>query len=214
MVNVRKNTVGYLFFLSFALCGHALSQSASVAEISVGAIRVYKTTRQSEKHSVLHLPKRIQTPQGPGLQEQYQVIFSIAVAGVAEGDVIHVSAEMEATNDCGYDIAFGTWLMIGNDPARTVPDSSKGESYLSFPSGYNITNGNYMLPGAGDRGFMHHGSVTRSGVYVVPKGISGTRHINFIGYAQVDKLDCKKGGGLKVEKGNGQMSVLHFIAKR
>ena len=212
-INARK----YLALSAVAALAHlgeAQAQSASVAEISLGAIKVYKTPRQSEKQNVLPLPKRIQTPQGPGLQEQYQVIFSIPVEGVSEGDVIHVSAEMEATNDCGYDVAFGTWLMIGNDPARTVPDSSKGESYLSFPSGYNITNGNYMLPGAADRGFMHHGSVTRSGVYVIPKGINGTRYINFIAYAQVDKLDCKKGGGLKVEKGNGQMSVMHFIAKR
>jgi len=200
--------------VALALSGHAHSQSASVAEISVGAIKVYKTVRQGEKQLVLPLPKRIQTPRGPGLQDLYQVIFSIAVEGLSENDVLHVSAEMEATNDCGYDVAFGTWLMIGTDSARTVPDSAKGESYLSFPSGYNITNGNYMLPGAADRGFMHHGSVTRSSAFVVPKGMSGTRYINFIGYAQADKLDCKKGGGLKVEKGNGQMSVLHFMAKR
>ena len=196
------------------LGAHAHSQSPSVAEISLGAIKVYKTPRQSEKQIVLPLPKRIQTPRGPGLQEHYMVIFSIAVEGLAERDVIQVAAEMEATNDCGYDIAFGTWLMIGNDSARTVPDSAKGESYLSFPSGYNITNGNYLLPGAADRVFMHHGSVTRSSVFVVPKGMSGTRYVNFIAYAQTDKLDCKKGDGLKVEKGSGQMSVLHFMGKR
>ena len=40
------------------------------------------------------------------------MIFSIPVEGLSPGDVIQVSAEMEATNDCGYDVAFGTWLMI------------------------------------------------------------------------------------------------------
>ena len=121
---------------------------------------------------------------------------------------------MEATNDCGYDVGFGTWLMIGGDSSRTVPDPSRGEAYLGFPSGYNITNGNYQLPGAADRSFGHHGSVTRSTVFVVPKGISGTRFVNLIAYAQTDKLDCKKGGGLTVEKGAGQLNVMHFMGRR
>lgn len=208
-----RRHIGSAAVVLLAIGGFANAQSVDVTELPASALRAYKTQRQGEKQIVLPLPKRIQTPKGPGLQEQYQVIFSIPVDGLSERDVLQVSAEMEVTNDCGYDVAFGTWLMIGNDGARTVPDSAKGEGYLSYPSGYNITNGNYLLPGAGDRGFMHHGSVTRSSMFVVPRGMNGRRYVNFVAYAQTDKLDCKKGGGLKVERGNGQMSVLHFFGK-
>lgn len=199
--------------VALAFSGFANAQSINVSEISVSTLKIYKTLRQGEKQIVLPLPKRIQTPQGARLQEQYQVIFSIEVERLSEHDVIQVSADIEATNDCGYDVGFGTWLMIGNDSSRTIPDSAMGEAYLSYPSGYNITNGNYQLPGAGGRSFMHHGLVTRSTIFVVPKGMSGRRYVNLVAYAQTDKLDCKKGGGLSVEKGNGQMNVLHFVSK-
>lgn len=188
----------------------AFAQAVDSTVITVGSLRVHKTRKADERVPVLPLPKRIPLSSGGGLQEQYQVIFTIPVAGLSERDVLQVAAEMEVTNDCGYDVAFGTWLVIAGDPARTVPDTAKGDAYLAYPAGYNITNGNYQLPGAGDRSFMHHGTASRSAVYVVPKGLAGTRYVNFVAYAQTDKLDCRKGAGLTVEKGSGQMSVMHF----
>lgn len=178
----------------------------SVSKIPVGNMTVYKTSRKAEAVAVLPMPKRVKG----GFQEAYSVIFSIPVGGLAERDVLQVSAEMEATNDCSYDVGFGTWLVIGTDASSTVPNAAKGESYMSYPSGYNITNGNYQIPGAADRSFGHHGPVTRSTVFVVPKGMSGTRYVNFVAYAQTDKLDCRKGNGLTVENGAGHLSVIHF----
>jgi len=195
--------------LAAFVCAGAHAQ-VSVSKISVNNMTVYKTSRQAEAVAVLALPKRIKTPTGTGFQEAYTVIFSIPVAGLAERDVLQVSAEMEATNDCSYDVGFGTWLVIGTDASSTVPNAARGESYMSYPSGYNITNGNYQIPGAADRSFGHHGSVTRSTVFVVPRGMSGTRYVNFVAYAQTDKLDCRKGNGLTVEKGAGHLSVIHY----
>lgn len=41
----------------------------------------------------------------------------------------------------------------------------------------------------------------------------GTRYVNFVAYAQTDKLDCRKGNGLTVEKGAGHLSVIHYSAQ-
>jgi hypothetical protein len=192
----------------------ATPQPVEVSESQITGVRVHRTARGAEMVELLPLPARIRTQQGSHLQEKYQVVYSAAVGPLSEGDVLQVSAEFEATNDCGYDVALGSWLVITRERGRAVPEEGRGDSYIAHPAGFNITNGSFQLPGAGDRSFMHHGFVSRSAVYAVPRGMTGTRHVNFVAYAQSDKLDCKHGGGLKVEKGNGQMSIIHFLASR
>lgn len=184
--------------------GVGMASAETVVEMQVKTARVLRTDRGAERVKALPLP-RLQR----GVREDvYQVVYSLEVLDLRKGDVLQAVAEMEATNDCGYDVQFGSWIVLGRAASTTVPSESKREAYMAYPAGFNITNGNYMIPGAANRSFMHHGFVTRSSVYVVPTDLPGRSYVNVIGYALVDKFDCAKGGGLSVGQGYGHLSVL------
>ncbi len=166
-------------------------------------VRIYRTARNAERYDLLPLdPTR----------DVYLVMFSLPVTGIKKGDILAASADLAVTNDCGYDILFGTWMVLGATPDETLP---AGELYMCMPMGFNITNFPPLLV-SGSSG-MHHGTTSRHGYYVAEDDIPNTRYVNFVAYALSDRFDCASPsppGGLTVSRnattGIGQLVVLHY----
>lgn len=182
----------------------ATGAQQTTTEMQIKSAKVIRTPRGAERVRVLPLPRL----ERGARHDVYEIVYSIRLTNLRQGEVLHTTAEMEATNDCGYDVQFGSWIVLGREPMSTVPSKPKLEAYIAYPAGFNITNGNHQIPFALNRSFMHHGFVTRSSVYIVPADLPGHSYVNVIGYALADKFDCAKGSGLTMGTGYGHLSVM------
>ena len=121
------------------------------------------------------------------------VVYSVAVPKLAPDDVLLVTTAAEVTNDLPYNVFVGAQLVVASSPTAT-----RGSS-LNAGSGTNVTPA------------IHHGVVVRSAAYR-PSGVLGSRYINLVLVA-----DSSRGptpGGLRVERGGGELSVLRFSSLR
>lgn len=153
-----------------------------VADLKVSRMKVYQTPAAAERVDTLPLSN----------PETMRVVQSVKLDTLRAGDVLIVHGDIEATNDCGYNVALGTYIILA--PTDTSIARST-DAVLSPAAGFNISAN------------MHHGLASRSGALVITRDIPDA-HINLVAYSQSSVLTC---GGLKVERGYGQLVVLHYL---
>jgi len=105
------------------------------------------------------------------------------------GEILHVTAEMEATNDLGYNVAMVSQLLLTDTATAT--------------SGYEISeaNGFNITPD------MHHGMTIRVGTLTVPAG-STRRFVVLVAWAE--STAAQPGHALTIEQDYGRLSVLRW----
>lgn len=146
----------------------------------LGTVRAYQTLAGGERVAILPLAS----------PDSMLVVYSIRVDSLRAGDLLEAHGDIEVTNDCGFNIAIGTFMILAPDPATTVRSS---DAMVAYAAGFNVTPN------------MHHGLASRSGAHVIARDIATTR-VNFVAYAQSTGRGCP---GLRVERGYGQLVVLH-----
>lgn len=120
----------------------------------------------------------------------FQVVYSLPVADIRDGDVIVALAEAEATNPHSYNAFVSGWLLLTDDPGAV------NGIEISENSGFNITPQ------------MHHGIVTKVGS-VRPVGTDlGDRHVNVVMRAAASQ--AQEGDTLLVEQDYGRLTVLRW----
>lgn len=159
----------------------AVRPGGPVADLAVKRMRVYQTPTGAERVDSL----RLSSP------ETMRIVQSVTLDSLRAGDVLVVHADMEATNDCGYNVGLGTFIVLAPDDTTTVRAT---ETLIAPAAVFNISPN------------MHHGLASRSGALVLAKDVPSS-HVNFVAYAQSSLLTCV---GLKVERGYGQLIVLHY----
>lgn len=104
---------------------------------------------------------------------QYLPMFSLEVE-LQPGDIIHMTAECEVTNDNDYEVQMGSGVAISEEELNMREVVLNG-TYIAGLTGMNL-----------DNKIIHHLLMTRAGSLTIPEGISGKRWIHFIGYAVSD----------------------------
>lgn len=159
--------------------------AASVAQpstvVGIGVVRAYRTPAGAELIDTLPLRR----------PDSALVVFSTRVDRLREGDLLMAFADMEVTNDCGYNIAIGTYITATTDSSSV----ERGPGIMAHANGFNVTPN------------MHHGVSTRTGALVITPELAGERWINLVAYAQSSDVSCS---GLRVERGYGQLVILHY----
>lgn len=144
--------------------------------------RLYRTRPGGERVDTLPIIKG----------DRFFAVHSVKTGPIATGDVLQVTADMEVTNDCGYNVGLGSFMVLAPTDSGVTRSP---ETTIAFAAVFNVTPD------------MHHGLVTRVGTLVASQDYPTGAYVNFVAYAQSSLLTC---AGLHVERGYGQMFVTHF----
>lgn len=119
---------------------------------------------------------------------QYQVMYSLCVNDLQPDQIVFIKAQMEVSNNVGYVVSYGWYLIRTDSPASTTG------VYLKHPV-------NATLPP------LKHHYVTEMWAFDtdIP---AGTSYYNLVGLAK--STDAKPGDSLVVEQGYGDCTVLIF----
>lgn len=156
------------------------AQSAQLSTGELRTVRAYRTLQHGERVDTLRITA----------QETMVVVHSVRVESLRAGDLLVAHGDLEATNDCGYNVALVTFMLLAASDAVAAPAN---EGMIALPAGFNITAN------------MHHGLASRSGSYIITRD-TPVAYVNLVAYAQSDVRTCR---GLRVERGYGQLVVLH-----
>lgn len=107
---------------------------------------------------------------------------------LVEGQLLLAVAEVQMTNDLGYNVFVASQLLLA-----AGPDEVKGKEITA-------ANGRNLTPD------MHHDQQTRSGTYEVAGSDEGERYVNFVVWSAGSR--ASNGDLLTVDQGYGQLSVL------
>lgn len=118
-----------------------------------------------------------------------RVVFAVAVPDVRAGDLLVVLAEVQATNDLGYNCLFTSQLLLTTGPAVTTGIE------VSEANGTNITPA------------MHHHAMAKVGTYMADTDL-GDRHVVLA--CRADASLAKAGDLLTVDADYGRLSVLRI----
>lgn len=107
---------------------------------------------------------------------------------LAEGQVLLVVAEIQVTNDLGYNVFVASQLVLAGEP-----DDVKGKEITA-------ANGRNLTPD------MHHEQQTKSGTYEVASADEGPRYLNLVVWSAGSQ--ASSGDVIAVDQGYGKLSVL------
>lgn len=117
----------------------------------------------------------------------YTVLYSLPLADLAVGDLIHAEAQFEVTNtEANSRYMVGRWLTLADSPQGTTGPR------LCQPAGLNVE-----YP-------RHHETLVVTGDFIVNAPLTG-KYLNLVVYSQ--RLGLGGTGSLKVEQNYGHLSV-------
>lgn len=156
-------------------------------------VEVYNSGNSSE------LVTRVRIGNGTGW-EIGEIVYSLAVPDLRQGDTVMGVAEVEVTNDAGYNVLAPSTLILTDSPSKKPGDSPIFE--ISEANAHNVTPD------------MHHGWFTKAGSYTCLTNL-GSMYINF----------CLRAGStaaptaspydyLSIERDYGRLVVVVFRAPR
>ncbi len=129
-------------------------------------------------------------PLSNGAPVNKRVVYCVDLVTAPQGgEILHVTAEMEATNDLGYNVAMVSQLLLVDSAIATSGVE------ISEANGFNITPD------------MHHGMTVRVGTLTVPAG-STRRYVSLVAWAE--STATQPGHALTVEQDYGRLSVLRW----
>jgi len=147
----------------------------------MATLRAPISTRQERVKSIS--VSSIKTP------SDFQVVYSIKVSDLTPEDVILIKSQAEFTNNLGYTVSFGRYLLRAPSPTEVI-------------KGVQVTRPVYMSFSPG----QHHYVAEYIGVdYMAPEG---TYYYNVVAYAYTKR--AKPGDTLIVEQGYGDCTAMVF----
>lgn len=138
-----------------------------------------------ERFRCLKIPRR-------GHISHFKVLYSVAIVGLMEGDIIQFVANSEFTNDTGIVIFAASQTILAADPNDVTGIE------VTPRAGYNITPD------------IHHGEIGDAGFYQADRDFDHYVFLNFVVYAG-SNLDIPL--FLHAEPGYGGLDVLITPAK-
>ena len=118
-----------------------------------------------------------------------QVIYSVQISQLKKNDVVQVTAELEATNNHGYNAMIGCEIILSNNESDT-----DGE-LIDQANAFNISQN------------MHHGVVSKTRNWI-SKSDYYNKHINVVCWSTC--VNSFLGDMLKIEKGYGHLDVVIY----
>lgn len=116
-----------------------------------------------------------------------QVLYSVKVPEIKQGDVLQVTSEFEITNDFTYNVMIGAKIILA--------DSSKNTNgaLIDQANGFNVTPN------------MHHGVVSKSRTWKA-ESTYNDKYVNVVIWSL--SVNAFSNDKLKIEKGYGHLDVL------
>lgn len=124
-----------------------------------------------------------------------EVVYSLQIPGLKTGDIIFATAEMEVTNDCGYNAVITSEITLTDTPSKLPNQSPKYA--ITEANGFNVTPP------------MHHGVVHKSGTFVCPSNL-GDMYVNLCCLSASTAANPNLSDMLKVEQDYGRLSVIVY----
>ena len=115
-----------------------------------------------------------------------QVLYSVKIPEIKQGDVLKVSTEFEATNDNAFNVMIGAKIILADSNKKT-----KGE-LIDQANGFNVTQN------------MHHGVVSKSRTWKA-ESTYNDKYVNVVIWSL--SVNAFPNDRLKIEKGYGHLDV-------
>jgi len=114
------------------------------------------------------------------------VVYTVFVGDVGPGDTFLVQSEFEVTNDLGYNIMIGSYIVLADGPTATTGTD------ITEPNAFNVTPD------------MHHGVPVKVGSLAVTESLSN-QYVNVVAYSRASRATATS--SIRVEPDYGRLIV-------